>query len=138
MTEDRQAQLDAEQHQLREAAKRLLTGAPHRSNGKLTVAGLATEANVPRHRLYEHHTELIAEFKAAAGGGPIPVSVQALQQQLDDALARERKLIDTNKILTARIRALAAVIAEFTLESTTSNIVPFGQRPTGILPRTVG
>lgn len=47
--------------------------------------------------------------------------------ELDDALAREQRLIDTNKTFAARIRALAAVIVELTEEAGTGKIVPFQQ-----------
>jgi hypothetical protein len=67
----RQAHLDAERCQLREASQRLLAGVPTRTNGTLTVSGPAVDAGLSRHRLYEHHADLVSEFKTAAGGGPL-------------------------------------------------------------------
>jgi len=104
--------------------RRLLAGAPQRSNGKLTVATLAAEAGLPRHRLYEHHADLAAEFKAAAGGGPPSPSIQALQQQLVGAQGdRIQTLEASNKLLTERIMTLCAVITELTHEAKANNVV---------------
>ena len=44
------------------AMDRILTGAPERSNGALTVVALATEAGVPRNALTQRHTDLKDEF----------------------------------------------------------------------------
>jgi hypothetical protein len=97
-------QLTTEQHELRAATQRLLDGSPQRSNGKLTVAGLAAESGIPRHRLYEHHADLVAEFQTAANGGPTPPNIQALQHQLANALTREQQLIVVNNALAASAR----------------------------------
>jgi hypothetical protein len=48
-----------------------LAGVPTRTNGTLTVSGPAVDAGLSRHRLYEHHADLVSEFKTAAGGGPL-------------------------------------------------------------------
>jgi len=119
-----------ERQQIRAAIDRLLTGAPQRSEGTLTVAGLAAESEIARHRLYEHHTELIAEFKTATHGGPISPNIQALQQQLADALAREKRLLADNDALAGRVRVLTAVVVELTQEASADNIVSF-QRARG-------
>jgi len=118
----RQSHLDDERHRLREAMRRLLDGVPQCSDGKLTVASLATEAGLPRHRLYEHHANLAAEFKAAAGGGPQSPDIRALQQQLADAHDRIQTLEAGNKLLGDRITTLCAVITELTLESEATNV----------------
>ena len=120
---DREARKGDERHLLREAMHRLLAGAPQRSNGKLTITTLAAEAGLPRHRLYEHHADLAAEFKAAAGGGPPSPSIQALQQQLVGAQDRIKTLEASNKLLTERIMTLCAVITELTHEAKTNNVV---------------
>jgi hypothetical protein len=75
-TLDRHTRLATEQQLIRDATQQLLAGTPHRSNGSLTIASLAAEAGVPRHRIYEHHADLVAEFKAKAhnGGPPPPTS----------------------------------------------------------------
>ncbi len=59
----RSAQLTDERRRIRDAAERLLTGVPHRSNGTLTISTLATDAALSRQRLYEHHPELVAELR---------------------------------------------------------------------------
>ena len=65
---------------------RLLAGTPQRSNGTLTVAALAAEAALSRYRLYEHHPDLVTEFKTTTlAGGPATPGADALRQQLADA-----------------------------------------------------
>jgi len=126
---DRQAHKDHEQRLLREAMQRLLAGVPQRSNGTLTVATLAAEAGLPRHRLYEHHADLAAEFKAAAGGGPPSPRIQAFQQQLVVAHDRIQTLEASNKLLRDRITMLCAAITELTHEATASNVVALSRSP---------
>jgi hypothetical protein len=127
-TTDHQARLDDERRQIRQATQRLLTGTTQRSNGKLTVATLATEAALPRHRLYEHHTDLLTEFKTAAGAGPVPPSVQAAQEQLAVANKRAGDLQAENELLRQRITTLSAVITELTLEAQANNILTLPRR----------
>jgi hypothetical protein len=115
--------IDTERQQIRDAAQRLLEGKPIRSNGKPTVSTLAHEAAVPRQRLYEHHADLIDEFKTSAVGGPTPPDLQALQQQLADALTRITDLETDNNLLQKRIRTLSAVIAELTHETKGGNVI---------------
>ena len=114
---DRQAHLDHERQQVREAAQRLLTGAPQHSNGRHTVAALAAEAGVLRQRLYEHHAELVAEFQTTTGRRAISPNVQALQQELADSRQRIHQLKGHVTLLQKRIRTLGAVIAELTHEA---------------------
>jgi len=124
----RQAHLDNERHQVREAAQRLLTGAPQHSNGRHTVAALAVEAGISRQRLYEHHTELVTEFKTTTGRGSVSPTIQALQQQLADSRERVQQLEGQVIVLQIRIRTLAAVITELTLEAQASNVVALPSR----------
>jgi hypothetical protein len=119
----RQAHLDNERHQVREAAQRLLTGAPQHSNGRHTVAALAVEAGISRQRLYEYHADLVAEFKTTTGRGVISPNVQALQQQLADSRERIHQLEGHVTLLQNRIRTLGAVITELTLEAQAGNVV---------------
>ncbi|BDT90373.1 hypothetical protein IFM12275_03490 [Nocardia sputorum] len=91
-TASRSAQLADERRRIRDAAQRLLTGAPHRSSGTLTISTLATEAALSRQRLYEHHPDLVAEFKAETGSAPASANAIAVQQQLADAHDRIREL----------------------------------------------
>lgn len=125
---DRQARSDTERRLIREAMQRLLAGTPQRSNGKLTVATLAIEAGLSRQRLYEHHPDLVAEFKTASGGAPIPPDVEALRQQLADADCRNRQLEASNSQLRAQITTLCAVITELTHEAAADNVVTLPRR----------
>jgi len=127
-TTDRQARLDEERRQIRQAAQRLLTGTAQRSNGKLAVATLAVEAALPRHRLYEHYTDLLTDFKTAAGAGPMPPSVQAAQEQLAVANKRAGDLEAENELLRQRITTLSALMTELTLEAQADNILTLPRR----------
>jgi len=120
---DRQVHLDHERLQVREAARRLLTGAPERSSGRHTVAALAAEARISRQRLYEHHADFLAEFRTAPGGRPAAANLQLLQQQLAGAQQRIQHLEDHCTALQERIRTLSAVITELTQEAQASGVV---------------
>ncbi|WP_329314413.1 hypothetical protein [Streptomyces sp. NBC_01262] len=130
-------QVARERRLIGEAAARLLAGTPQRSEGKLTVASLAIESGVPRHRLYEHHAESLSQFKASAGGGPLTPNQQALQQRLEDAQARVASLEADNKLLQRRISSLSAIIAELSHEAHGENVVVLPRRrrsPTNNVP----
>ncbi|WP_309111122.1 hypothetical protein [Saccharothrix sp.] len=121
--------LATEQQLIRDATERLLVGTPHRSNGSLTIARLAAEAGVPRHRVYEHHADLVAEFKAKAhNGGPTTTDIQALQHQLADARAHIQTLEATAAQLKAKITTLCAVITELTHDTTANNVLTMPSR----------
>lgn len=77
-------------------------------------SALAVEAAIPRQRLYEHRPEALADFKAQAGGGPLIPNQQALQQRLDDAQNKIKKLEAEKRHLEGQITALTAVIVELT------------------------
>lgn len=120
----RQDRLTTERRLIREASQRLLARTPQRSNGSLAVAALAAEAALPRYRLYEHHADLVAEFKTAAlAGGPAVPGAEALRQQLADAGERIRHLKASEAQLKAKITTLCAIITELTHEATAGNIV---------------
>lgn len=120
---DRHTQLDNERQQLRNAMQRLLTGTARRSNGKHTITTLATESGLSRQRLYEHHADLVTEFKTTAAGSPVSPDVQALQQQLANSHETIQQLKQDNTALHERIRTLCAVITELTQEANADNIV---------------
>jgi hypothetical protein len=122
-TTSRQTRLTTERRLIREASQRLLAGTPQRSNGTLTVAALAAEAALPRHRLYEHHPDLVAEFKTTAlAGGPAVPGAHALRQQLADAGERIRQFEASEAQLKAKITTLCAIITELTHEAKADNI----------------
>jgi AcrR family transcriptional regulator len=121
---DEHSQSQAEREHIRAAALRLKNGTPTRSNGSLTASSLATEAGVSRQRLYEHHADLIAEFRAAAGTNRATTTdILALKNQLADARARIQKLESQEAHLLGQIRTLHAVIAELTHEAEASNVI---------------
>jgi chromosome segregation ATPase len=128
-TVDRHTRLATEQQLIREATQRLLAGTPQRSNGSLTISTLATEAGLPRHRIYEHHADLVAEFKAKTHtGAPLAPDVHVLRRQLDDAHERIQQLEATQTQLTAKITTLCAVITELTHQTYADNIVALPSR----------
>jgi uncharacterized coiled-coil protein SlyX len=51
-----------ERDRIRAAMDRILSGAPQRSNGALTIVALAQEADVPRNALTQRHLDLKNEF----------------------------------------------------------------------------
>jgi len=117
--------MDTERQVIHQAMRRLLTGSPQRSDGKLTVSALAAEAQLPRQRLYEHHADLIAEFQTKAGGGPLPPSITALKQQLADAHTRIQELEARQAQLLSQHQTLCAVITELTHEAHADNVIAF-------------
>jgi hypothetical protein len=126
---DRHTRLATEQQLIREATQRLLAGTPQRSNGSFTVATLAAEAGLPRHRIYEHHADLVTEFKAKTfTGAPIAPDVTALRQQLADAHQLIEQLEATQTQLAAKITTLCAVITELTHDAHADNIVALPSR----------
>ncbi|MFI9415224.1 hypothetical protein [Nocardia gamkensis] len=135
-TAGRSGKLADERLRIRDAAQRLLTSAPRRSNGTLTVSTLATEAALSRQRLYEHHPDLVAEFKARAGSAPAAPNVVALQRQLTDARDRIRELEGRDREHLDQIKTLCAVITELTHEAKASNLVPLSPRRVGSSQRT--
>ncbi|MGW4591708.1 hypothetical protein ACWEKJ_30695 [Amycolatopsis thermoflava] len=121
---ERHTRLATEQQLIRDATERLLARTPLRSNGNLTIATLATEAGLPRHRIYEHHADLVAEFKTRAHTGtPATPDTHALQRQLADAHDRIQQLETDREQLTAKITTFCAVITELTHEAHTDNVV---------------
>jgi hypothetical protein len=124
----RETRLETERQHIRDAIQRLLAGRPQRSDGKLTISNLAAEADLTRQRLYDHHTDLITEFKTTAGGGPLPPHVQALQRRLAEANERIGELETDNALLRKQLTTLCAVITELTHETHADNIVTMPRR----------
>jgi hypothetical protein len=123
----------AEERRLIAEAQRLLGRTPQRSDGKLTIASLAIEAGVSRQRLYEHHADVIADFRIQANGTPgTSPAISALRSQLAEAHERIRELEAASAAREEKIKTLCAVIAELTHEANTTNVVPLpaGKRRT--------
>jgi len=81
-----------ERAEIEAAMERLLDGIPLRSDGKLTIVSLATEAEVKRHVLTHKHTDLKDLFNARVKAQhSVPASETALREQNDEL---RRKLDD--------------------------------------------
>ena len=114
---------DEERQRVRAAMSRLRDNKAEQSNGGRTVVALADESGVSRQRLYELHSDLLNEFKATVGCGPVAPNVEALQRQLVQAGVQNQELAAENAHLQSKIRTLSAVIAELTHETSGANVV---------------
>ncbi|MBJ7321344.1 MAG: hypothetical protein JHC70_03265 [Rhodococcus sp.] len=120
---DAAAHNDEERQRVRAAMSRLRDNRAEQSNGARTVVALADESGIPRQRLYEHHGDLLNEFKAMVGCGPITPNAEALQRQLAQARDHNQELAAENTQLRCKIRTLSAVITELTHETSGANVV---------------
>ncbi len=120
---DADARNDVERQQVRAAMSRLRDNRAERSNGARTVVALADESGISRQRLYEHHGDLLNEFKATVGCGSITPNVEALRRQLAKARDHNHELAIENTHLRSKIRTLSAVITELTHENSAVNVV---------------
>ncbi len=123
LTGDAGERNDEEHQQVRAAMNRLRDNKAEQSNGARTVVALADESGVPRQRLYEHHSDLLNEFKATVGCGPVTPNAESLQRQLAQARAHNQELAAENAHLRSKIRTLSAVITELTHETSGANVV---------------
>jgi hypothetical protein len=114
---------DEERQRVRAAISRLRDNNAERSNGARTVVALADESGIPRQRLYEHHGDLLNEFKATVGRGPVSPNAEALQRQLAQVRDQNQELANENAHLRGKIRTLSAVITELTHETSGANVV---------------
>lgn len=115
---------NAQERQLVLAAiNRLRDNKAEQSNGALTVVALSDESGVPRQRLYEHHGDLLNDFKATVGCGPVTPNVEALQRQLEQTRDRNQVLANENAQLRGKIRTLSAVITELTHDTAGANVI---------------
>ena len=100
-----------------------------RSGGQFTIVELAKEAQVSRARIYEHHPDIIASFRARTGHAPPPPAMQALQGELDTLRAKNDTLAAENRALHQRIRVLSALITELTIQSDSTKVIDRGPKP---------
>jgi hypothetical protein len=114
---------DQERQAVLSAITRIHAGRAERSNGAHTVVALASESGISRQRLYEHHSDLLNDFKAAVRGGSVAPNAQAVQRQLAAAIERNQELVAENAQLRGKIRTLAAVITELTHDNASANVV---------------
>ena len=120
---DAAARNDEERHRILAAINRLRDNRAEQSNGAHTVVALADESGIPRQRLYEHHSDLLTEFKVAVGCGHVATNVEAVQRQLAQAREHNQELAAENAQLRGKIRTLSAVIAEITHEAAGASAV---------------
>jgi hypothetical protein len=120
---DAAARNDEERQRVRAAMSRLRDNKAEQSNGARTVVALADESGIPRQRLYEHHSDLLNEFKATVGCGPVTPNAEALQRQLAQARDHNQELAAENTQLRSKIRTLSAVITELSHETSGANVV---------------
>lgn len=120
---DAAARNDEERQLVRAAMSRIRDNKPEQSDGAHTVVALADESGIPRQRLYEHHSDLLNEFKATVRCGPVTPNVEALQRQLAQARDHNQELAAENAQLRNKIRTLSAVITELTHETSGANVV---------------
>ncbi|MEY9962410.1 uncharacterized protein YdcH (DUF465 family) [Streptacidiphilus sp. MAP12-16] len=104
-----------ERSRIREAIDRLLAGQPARSNGSLTVAALAIEADVHRMALMNRHADLKEEFYAQvrAETHQTPEVEQRLHKEvvrLKEALAGSRAAEAESRRRAEQIALAAAVL----------------------------
>ncbi|HJT90731.1 MAG TPA: hypothetical protein VJ777_02150 [Mycobacterium sp.] len=114
---------DEECQRVRAAINRLRDNKAEQSNGAHTVVALADESGIPRQRLYEHHSDLLNEFKAIFGCGPVTPNVEALQRQLAQTRDHNEELAAENARLRRKTRTLSAVITKLTHETSATNVV---------------
>jgi hypothetical protein len=121
----RTTRTDDERQLVLAAMGRIRDNTAQDGNGTHTVVALASESGIPRQRLYEHHADLLNEFKAAATG-PVATNARALQRQLAREREHNHQLAAENAQLRAKIRTLSAVIAELTHQAadTAHTVIP--------------
>nr|WP_313776684.1 hypothetical protein [Mycobacterium sp.] len=120
---DAAARNDEERQLVQAAMGRLRDNNAEQSNGAHTVVALAAESGISRQRLYEHHGDLLNEFKATVGCGPVSPNVEALQRQLAQTRDHNQELATENAHLRSKIRTLSAVITELTHDTSGANVV---------------
>ncbi len=103
---------------VRDAMDRLLEGNPIRSDGKLTIKSLATEAGVKRWVLTHQHTDLQQEFRERCERqGETPAN----QQKLLDKLESMKDQVEKYKVkvsgLSEENNRLARVVQILALEN---------------------
>lgn len=120
---DAAARNDEERQRVRAAINRIRDNKAEQSNGARTVVALADESGIPRQRLYERYGDLLNEFKATVGCGPVTPNVEALQRQLAQARDHNQELATENAHLRSKMRTLSAVITELTHDTSGANVV---------------
>lgn len=113
-------ELDSEElrRTIRDAMQRLLEGKPIRSDGKLTVKSLATEAGVKRWVLTHRHLDLQKEFRdRCAAQGAIPDGCHKLTEENQVLKKEVNKLKLRVGDLSEEAHRFARVVQVLTLEN---------------------
>ena len=126
-----------ERTRIREAMDRLLAGQPTVSNGSLTVAALAVEADVHRMALLKRHADLKNEFyeRVRTETRQIPEGEQRLQAavaKLSATIRNQRAEIEQLRQLVTNLTLASAVLTQTSQTSPdpghkTDNVIPFRQ-----------
>ena len=109
---------DQERRTVRDAIERLLAGKPIRSDGKLTIKSLATEAGVKRWVLTHKHTDLQDEFRERVRKqGSTPDAMRALHEKIATLEQGRKKDRSERHEAVARAKLLARAVQVLTLEN---------------------
>lgn len=104
-----QPQPNDERTRIREAIDRLLAGQPTISNGSLTVAALAVEADVHRMALLKRHADLKNEFYARVRNET--QQVPETEKRLRETVAKLKKTIANQKEEIDELRQQVTLLA---------------------------
>jgi hypothetical protein len=113
-------ELDSEdlRRTIRDAMQRLLEGKPIRSDGKLTVKSLATEAGVKRWVLTHRHLDLQKEFRdRCAAQGAIPNGCHKLTAENQVLKNEVNKLKLRVADLSEEVHRFTRIVQVLTLEN---------------------
>jgi len=126
-----------ERARIREAMDRLLAGTATASNGSLTVAALAVEADVHRMALLKRHTDLKTEFyeRVRTETQQIPETEQKLRDavdQLQKTITTQRTEIEHLRQRVTNLTRASAVLTQTSgpppgLDTTADNVVRFSR-----------
>lgn len=118
-----------ERIRIREAMDRLLAGQATVSNGSLTVAALAVEADVHRMALLKRHADLKNEFyeRVRTETRQIPESEQRLREtvaRLATTIRNQKEEIDQLRQLVTNLTLASAVLTQANPASPGPDLVP--------------
>ncbi len=118
-----------ERTRIREAMDRLLAGQATASNGSLTVAALAVEADVHRMALMKRHADLKNEFyeRVRTEAQQVPEAERRLREsvvKLKETVSNQRREIKALRELVTRLSLAAAVLTDQQSQSAPRSQVP--------------
>ncbi|MEU5632184.1 hypothetical protein ACIGPN_28035 [Streptomyces afghaniensis] len=118
-----------ERTRIREAMDRLLAGQATASNGSLTIAALAVEADVHRMALMKRHADLKNEFyeRVRTEAQQVPEAERRLREsvvKLKETVSNQRREIKELRELVTRLTLAAAVLTDQQSQSAPRSQVP--------------